>query len=308
LGTDDPRRQVPSEAVNAVRSILETACDYSPPTCAPPPHCTTLVNAALLEAWRLKANDPDSEAAKWLYSGAPAGISRTPVSCGIFPDIGDEPDLPHESLVTDFGSFKNYSGVDDDEVAAQEIAHHIKQGHLLPFSSLDDLTSFLGGEAPILNKIGIISKTRSGITKKRMILDTNASNIKEASATYQRVLLPRLLDAIFQGLILFDKCTPEEDMEWFVLDFTEAFWQVPLHPAERRFFCAMIDTAGVRQYLVFLRTVQGSRSAPLTWARVAALVMRLTQSLFYPSRSAYIALWTTQSPPSGALRYNAAQL
>jgi hypothetical protein len=81
---------------------------------------------------------------------------------------------------------------------------------------------------------------------------------------------------------LLDKCSPEEGVEWFVLDFTEAFWQVPLDPAERRFFCAMLDTAGVRQYLVFLRTVQGSRSAPLTWARVAALVMRLTQSLFHP--------------------------
>ena len=72
--------------------------------------------------------------------------------------------------------------------------------------------------------------------------------------------------------------------EWlclFVLDFSDAFWQMPIHPNELRFFCAMLEFAGIPKYLLFLRTVQGSRSAPLTWARLAAVIMRLTQSLFY---------------------------
>ena len=73
-------------------------------------------------------------------------------------------------------------------------------------------------------------------------------------------------------------CEEREDMEFMVLDFSDAFWQVPLHPEERRFFCAKVQIAGVTKYVVFLRTVQGSRSAPLSWARVAAILMRLTQS------------------------------
>ena len=37
---------------------------------------------------------------------------------------------------------------------------------------------------------------------------------------------------------------------------------------------------GRRQYLTFLRAAQGSRTAPLLWARLAALVMRFIKSLF----------------------------
>ena len=42
----------------------------------------------------------------------------------------------------------------------------------------------------------------------------------------------------------------------------------------------MITIKGVFKFFAYLRTVQGSRGAPLTWARSVALVMRLTCSLF----------------------------
>ena len=64
----------------------------------------------------------------------------------------------------------------------------------------------------------------------------------------------------------------------------QAFWQIPLSSDERRFFCARLSIGGKCQYLAFLRTAQGSRGAPLTWARFAALMMRLTQSLFSDDR------------------------
>ena len=258
IGKDD-QRTAPEDAVAAVRRIIEQHCGYSPPRLPRPDDCTTNINASLLEAWRAKANDPDSEVAKWLYSGAPAGITIHPPSCGIFPEIGDSPDEPHEDVATDFCAFRNYAGVDDDTVAEEEIKHHIRKGHLKSFATIDELQTFLKGQAPILNKIGIVTK---GI-KKRMILDTAASRVKQCSAKNQRVLLPRLLDAILQGLQLFDKCSPGEGMEWFVLDFVEAFWQVPLDPAERRFFCAMLDIDGLTRYLVYLRTVQGYQHSPI---------------------------------------------
>eukprot|EP00974_Lingulodinium_polyedra_P108918 10541493-Lingulodinium_polyedra.AAC.1 len=58
-----------------------------------------------------------------------------------------------------------------------------------------------------------------------------------------------------------------------VLDFSDAFWNVPLCPRERRFFVARIRG----RFYLFLRTAQGSRGGPLTWCRLAALVSRLTQ-------------------------------
>ena len=73
-----------------------------------------------------------------------------------------------------------------------------------------------------------------------------------------------------------------ETIDWFVLDFSDAFGQVPLEPTERRFFCCNLRIDGSEQYIVFLPTVQGSRGAPLSWARLAAFVMRLTQALFDP--------------------------
>ena len=61
-----------------------------------------------------------------------------------------------------------------------------------------------------------------------------------------------------------------------ITDFVEAFWQIPLAPQERKYF--VIKYRGA--YLVFLRTAQGSRGAPLSWAAIASLIGRTTQSLY----------------------------
>ena len=56
-----------------------------------------------------------------------------------------------------------------------------------------------------------------------------------------------------------DDDNEEFDLEQFVLDYTDAFWQVPLHPKERRFFVGKIR--GI--ILSYLRAAQGSRNGPL---------------------------------------------
>jgi len=68
----------------------------------------------------------------------------------------------------------------------------------------------------------------------------------------------------------------------FVLDFSDAFWQIPLQPQEMKYFCATGLIWGVRKWIAFMRTPQGSSAAPTLWGRVAALLMRLTQSLVDP--------------------------
>ncbi len=64
-----------------------------------------------------------------------------------------------------------------------------------------DLQQFVGG-APVLSKLGLILKTRNKVTKARMILDTNASGIKYVTGKSQRVILPRLFDAVLRMLCL----------------------------------------------------------------------------------------------------------
>ena len=114
-----------------------------------------------------------------------------------------------------------------------------------------------------------------------MILDTKESGVKLVTVKTQRVILPRSFAAVLRMLLLLSMlCSYMESVSEFVLDYSDAFWQIPVHKEERRFFCATAVLNGQRQYLVFLRAAQGSANAPLLWGRVIALVMRLTQALF----------------------------
>ena len=65
-------------------------------------------------------------------------------------------------------------------------------------------------------------------------------------------------------------------VEWLVLDYSDWFFQVPLHPKERRHFAF----AYKGKYAVYLVQAQGSINAPVVCGRVAALVARLTQGAF----------------------------
>ena len=109
--------------------------------------------------------------------------------------------------------------------------------------------------------------------------------VKHATWKTQRVILPRLFDAVLRLLALmainYELGLPAA-VESFVLDFTDAFWQIPLLPSEQRFYCATAQLNGARTYVAFLRAAQGSTNGPTLWARVIALVARLTQSLFLP--------------------------
>ena len=123
-----------------------------------------------------------------------------------------------------------------------------------------------------------------------MILDTKESGVKTVTSQGQRITLPRMFDAIIPILFLLSCLAAAagavvdfmEMVECFVLDFSDAFWQIPIHPDEQKFFCAKGRIRGKVKFFAFLRAPQGSSAAPTLWGRVAALLMRLTQSLFSP--------------------------
>ena len=87
--------------------------------------------------------------------------------------------------------------------------------------------------------------------------------------------------AVLRMLLLLSQITSITDaISAFVLDYKEAVWQVPVRPDERQYFYATAKPRGTRRWLAYMRTAQGSANAPLLWARLAALIMRLAQSLF----------------------------
>lgn len=133
-----------------------------------------------------------------------------------------------------------------------------------------------------------------------MILGIKESGVKRITKT-QRVTLPRLFDAVLRMLGLLALCTTtdKDAISAFVLDFHDAFWQIPLHPDEQRFYCATAPLNGKRKYQAFLRAPQGSSTAPTLWTRVAALIMRLTQAIYDPAE---VNLMCYVNDPLAALR------
>lgn len=117
-------------------------------------------------------------------------------------------------------------------------------------------------------------------------MDSKRSGVKGASVRKYKWVLPRITDAVGNAPSLVNWMTPNAasaasgsvlGVQHIVIDATDAFWEISLHPDERRFFVGKLGDS----FLVYLRTAQGSRVAPITWAAVFGLVCRCVQSLFY---------------------------
>ena len=62
------------------------------------------------------------------------------------------------------------------------------------------------------------------------------------------------------------------------------FWNIPLRHCERRYYCGRIRLDGVDKYVTYLRTAQGSRGAPLSWAVIFSLIGRCVLSTLRETR------------------------
>jgi len=263
------------DTVNTARGVI---CDVLNPAVREPSTLTE-VYAGILGAWRRQAEDPDDLPEQWLATGAPGGVTRDIEDRGIFEPYDEELDartVDPDDLATE-PDFANYAGVEEDDLVQEEMDRLVDKRFLLPFDTIGETRAYLGDE-PVLSKIGVIKKVRLGKLKRRLVLDAKRSMVSAASRKFQRVYLPRITDVIIDVLeLLWSTWTgPIEEFEFFIADFADAFFHVPLAKSEQRFFTFLLRG----RYYVLLRTGQGSRGAPLTWARLAALMARLTQAMF----------------------------
>ena len=146
---------------------------------------------------------------------------------------------------------------------------------------------------PVLTKLGAVKKvrshpvTREKSIKTRLIVDSNESGTTRAASRTHKSAEQRVTTAVhgILGLMALrwrnlrldalKAQAAETGVEFLVADVNNAFWLVPPHPADRRLF--IVKHGGV--FVVFERTAQGSRGAPLSWAAVASLLARVAQSL-----------------------------
>ena len=243
--------------------------------------CATVLKANFVQLWASAAQDPGAKIVSWLTEGAPGGLLVHPDLDGLFPSVVDDT-MTREpgDLFTDFSSFENYVGVEDNPHAKAAIQGYIDKGFIDSFDTLDACQAALGGKERILSKLGCVTKTKINadgvaVTKHRIILDAKQSKVTQATDRKYRSELPRVMDAVNDILSLMASLRPGEEIVQVVADIVDAFWLIPLHPLERRFFCAKLGG----KFLVFNRTAQGSRTAPLTFASIMSFAARLVQSL-----------------------------
>eukprot|EP00439_Symbiodinium_sp_Y106_P060007 s2027_g8.t2 len=285
IGSEDPNAGPDKQAVAEVRGIMDRVLGLRREEGS---RCElTSIDVQLLTRWAEMAGDPDGDTIReWLAHGSPAGIERDIPDCGIFPASDSaEPDLDvGDLLFRDPEGHVNYTSVEGVPEAQPEVQRLIDTGFVKVFDNLRDCENWLGGK-PLTSKLAMVTKTRAdGSVKRRLILDCRESKANQLAAKGGRILLPRPTDVIDDALFLLHchPAEPEVGLEALVLDFRDWFYAVPLHRDDMKYFVtAYRETpAGGLKYIVFLTQTQGSKNAPLVCGRVAALVGRLSQSLF----------------------------
>ena len=260
--------------------------------------CDTSIRAELLGAIYSAAGDPGQFAVDWLRYGAPAGILKdVSAALAIFPEQlepGEAGGIT-DALARDDTEYVNDLSIDTDPAAREELEAFVGKGYLRKHRNLQQCSKAFGGKA-VISKFRLLKRFRAGKEKRRISLDLKESQITSHSSKTCRVVNPRVTDHILNLLgelsIIWDpdalelRAVPADvntiepsgdfDVEQFVLDFAEAFWQVPLALEERRFFVGKLrDTI-----LSYMRAAPGSRNGPLSWSCVCSLAIRTVQSMY----------------------------
>ena len=100
--------------------------------------------------------------------------------------------------------------------------------------------------------------------------------LREAS---ERIVLPRLCDAVEALLGIMESCGKEEDVEIIVSDFSDAFHTMGVNEQERKH---QVVAAADGSYRIYATVVFGGGGSVLIWGRGAAFLGRSGQSLFSP--------------------------
>ena len=242
--------------------------------------CKTDLRNGVIKAIAQHCLDPDRAIVEWLVEGTPAGIEVPLQETPLLPlSKADDEDETAVELAMDYDGFKNYISVEGDPAADSVIQEFISTKYARAFDCYEDVKEYLHGHEPALSRLAMITKhfhDETGTlvrTKRRLILDCLRSGVNALAKQPNRIVLPRLCDAV--NSILEAMRAAKSETALFVIDIADAFWQLPLAMQERRFFCFKYKA----KYVVFERLAQGSRNAPLAWCRFIGMISRITAAV-----------------------------
>ena len=243
--------------------------------------------ASILENWGKKAGDPESEVPGWIREGAPLGISKGIKCCGVFPKVDSEEAKKQELLSSaeladaeaqlSRGDVLNYSSVEQDkEEAAIELNRCKEMGYTRTHTKREVLEKYAHGT---VSRLALIVKTREdGSKKRRIIIDLRRSGGNQKSVLPEKLVLPRPKDAVSMIRDMYDLIEDKSQvqLELTVIDVSDAFMALPVHPDEHQHTLAPGLEEGT--LVTFVALLFGFKVAPLLWSRVASLLARLLQA------------------------------
>ncbi len=174
------------------------------------------------------------------------------------------------------GDILNYTSVEKDkEEAAVELDRYHRLGYTRLHTKKEVLDKYHKGT---ISRLALIVKTREdGSKKRRIIIDLRRSGGNQKSVLPEKLILPRPKDAINMIRDVYDLSKEKEDiqLELTVIDVSDAFMALPVHPSEHQHTLAPGLEEGM--LLSFVALLFGFKVAPLLWSRVASFLARLLQ-------------------------------
>ena len=258
----------------------------------------------LVEKFVEMSGDPETHLSTWLRDGAPTGVASEIPYSGIFPKVEDQTEAGEDiqRIFAKAEKHKNYVSVQDNKtLVAAELERLTSAGFMTKVGSWTELVRELGDV--VVNKMAcIIKEKEDGTVKLRLITDMLRSRVNEFVKLNERLVLPRICDALEAALSLLElaQSNAEDDVEMMVSDFADAFHSMGVHPSERRH---QVVAGMDGQYHIYETVVFGGGGSPLIWGRGAAFLSRSGQALF---DSATMRLETFVDDPWSVWRGNTA--
>ena len=182
-----------------------------------------------------KAKDPEIHLVDWLEEGAPIGVARAILAAGIFPLIplktSDTKAISSLYSWND-GHIDCVSVSDGRERVETELARLVEKGYITKYVSWDAWCADYQGV--IVSKLAANTKERAdGTVKLRLIVDMRRSGLNEHVVLNERIVLPRVRDAVKDVMSLMAQPNSEGiEVEPAVVDFVDAYQTIGPRRAE----------------------------------------------------------------------------
>ena len=143
--------------------------------------------------------------------------------------------------------------------AGAELQREVEAGFTTEYSSWAEVLAKWGNV--LVSKLAVIVKQRpDGTERVRIIIDMLRSGLNLFVQLEERIVLPRLRDAVGNLVFLLSALEQGEEVEQIVADFSDAFHTIPVLESERPLQLARRDS---KRFVGFDTVVFGGGGSPL---------------------------------------------